>query len=78
MKVNVFVINDDVKFVLNGVIVVSYKLGNLVDSLVILFIVIGVFIFIVFGFGLFGVCCEVKCMLVIVSIIYKMYCNCIF
>lgn len=78
MKVNVSAINDDVKPALNGVTVASYKLGDLVDSLAILFIVIGVFIFIVSGLGLFGACCEVKCMLVTVSIIYKMYRNRIF
>lgn len=77
MKVNVSAINDDVKPALNGVTVASYKLGDLVDSLAILFIVIGAFIFIVSGLGLFGACCEVKCMLVTVSIpifiqIYKL------
>lgn len=69
MKVNVSAINNDVKPALNGVTVASYKLGNLVDSLAILFIVIGAFILIVSGLGLFGACCEVKCMLVTVSVL---------
>lgn len=69
MKVNVSAINDDVKPALNGVSVASYKLGDLVDSLAILFIVIGAFILIVSGLGLFGACCEVKCMLVTYAVL---------
>ena len=68
MKVNVAAINDDVKPALNGVTFSSFKLGNFIDSLAILFIVIGAFVLIVSGLGLFGACCEVKCMLVTVSI----------
>lgn len=69
MKVNVSAINNDVKPALNGVTVASYKLGNLVDSLAILFIVIGAFILIVSGLGLFGACCKVKCMLVTYAVL---------
>lgn len=64
MKVNVSAINHDVKPALNGMSVTSYKLGDLVDSLALLFILIGAFILIVSGLGLFGACCEVKCMLI--------------
>lgn len=57
MKVNVKIVIDEVKLVLNMVIVSFYKLGDFVDNFFVVFIVIGVFIFIVVGFGLFGVCC---------------------
>lgn len=69
MKVNVSAINHDVKPALNGVSVASYKLGDLVDSLALLFILIGAFILIVSGLGLFGACCEVKCMLITYAVL---------
>ncbi|XP_078323440.1 tetraspanin-18B-like [Crassostrea virginica] len=69
MKVNVAAINDDVKPALNGVTFSSFKLGDFIDSLAILFIVIGAFVLIVSGLGLFGACCEVKCMLVTYAVL---------
>ncbi|XP_062585812.1 tetraspanin-18B-like [Saccostrea cucullata] len=69
MKVNVSAINDEVKPALNGITVSSFKLGDLVDNLSILFIVMGVFVLLVAGLGLFGACCEVKCMLVVYAIL---------
>ncbi|XP_062592597.1 tetraspanin-18B-like isoform X1 [Saccostrea cucullata] len=69
MKVNVSAISDEVKPALNAVTVTSFKLGDLVDNLSILFIAIGIFVLIVAGLGLFGACCEVKCMLVTYAIL---------
>ncbi|XP_061165256.1 tetraspanin-18-like [Saccostrea echinata] len=69
MKVNVSAINDEVKPALNGISVSSFKLGDLVDNLSILFIVMGAFVLLVAGLGLFGACCEVKCMLAAYAIL---------
>lgn len=69
MKANVKIVNDEVKPALNTVTVSSYKLGDLADNLSVVFIVIGVFIFIVAGLGLFGACCQNRCMLVTYAIL---------
>lgn len=66
VKINVFFF--DVIFVLNSVEVVGYKLGDFVNNLFIVFIVIGVFIVLVLGLGLIGGCCEVRWMFVVVLI----------
>lgn len=68
MKANVKIVTDEVKPALNTVTVSSYKLGDLADNLSVVFIVIGVFIFIVAGLGLFGACCQNRCMLVTVRL----------
>lgn len=69
MKANVKIVTDEVKPALNTVTVSSYKLGDLADNLSVVFIVIGVFIFIVAGLGLFGACCQNRCMLVTYAIL---------
>lgn len=69
MKANVKIVTDEVKPALNTVTVSSYKLGDLADNLSVVFIVIGVFIFIVAGLGLFGACCQNRCMLVTVRLL---------
>lgn len=67
MKANVKIIKEELKPALNSVTVSSYKLGDLTDNLSIVFIAIGVFIFLVAGLGLFGACCQNRCMLVTAS-----------
>lgn len=69
MKANVKIIKDEVKPALNTITVSSYKLGNLTDNLSILLIIIGVFIFLVAGLGLFGACCQNRCMLVTYAVL---------
>ncbi|XP_048777618.2 tetraspanin-9-like [Ostrea edulis] len=69
MKANVKIIKEELKPALNSVTVSSYKLGDLTDNLSIVFIAIGVFIFLVAGLGLFGACCQNRCMLVTYAIL---------
>ena len=64
---------DHVKPLLDTIEVGSFQVGSMATNLSILFIVIGVFIMIVSGLGLFGACCQNKCMLVVVSV-----CLCVF
>lgn len=67
VKVNA--LSSDVTPALNSVDVAGYKLGDLANNLSIVFIVIGVFILLVSGLGLFGACCEVRWMLVVYAIL---------
>uniref|UniRef100_A0A8W8KP73 Uncharacterized protein n=1 Tax=Magallana gigas TaxID=29159 RepID=A0A8W8KP73_MAGGI len=55
---------DHIKPLLDSIKVGSFQVGSMVNSLSILIIVIGVFILVVSGLGLFGACCQNKCMLV--------------
>lgn len=56
--IDVFNINIDyIKFVLDFILVGFFEVGSFVNSLFILIIVNGVFILLIVGFGLFGVCC---------------------
>ena len=64
---------DHVEPLLDTIEVGSFQVGSMATNLSILFIVIGVFIMIVSGLGLFGACCQNKCMLVVVSV-----CLCVF
>jgi hypothetical protein len=67
VKVNA--VSSDVTPALNEVSVAGFELGDLANNLSILFIVIGAFILVVSGLGLVGACCEVRWMLVVVSIL---------
>lgn len=44
--------------------------GDVVKNFGIGFIIVGVFVFLVVVFGLMGVCCKSKCLLIIVSLVY--------
>lgn len=68
MKSNVLGLKDDIKAVLNSIVVNDWKLGNLVGSLTIIFIFIGVFLFLVAFLGFFGAFFQNRCVLVTVSI----------
>lgn len=59
---------DHIKPLLDSVKVGSFQAGSMVNNLSILIIVIGVFILVVSGLGLFGSCCQNKCMLTTVSL----------
>lgn len=60
---------DHIKPLLDSIKVGSFQAGSMVNSLSILIIVIGVFILVVSGLGLFGACCQNKCMLVTYAIL---------
>lgn len=60
---------DHVKPLLDTIEVGSFQVGSMATNLSILFIVIGVFIMIVSGLGLFGACCQNKCMLVVYAVL---------
>ena len=64
---------DHVKPLLDTIEVGSFQVGSMANNLSILFIVIGVFIMIVSGLGLFGACCQNKCMMVVVSVLVSVY-----
>ena len=64
---------DHVKPLLDTIEVGSFQAGSMATNLSILFIVIRVFIMIVSGLGLFGACCQNKCMLVVVSVLVCVY-----
>ncbi|XP_062608728.1 tetraspanin-9-like [Saccostrea cucullata] len=66
-KVNA--IADEVLPALNKVELAGNDLGNVLNSVSILVIIIGAFIVVVAGLGLFGACCEVRCMLVTYAIL---------
>nr|XP_022322672.1 uncharacterized protein LOC111124100 [Crassostrea virginica] len=58
---------DHVKPLLDTIEVGSFQAGSMATNLSILLIVIREFIMIVIGLGLFGACCQNKCMLVVVE-----------
>ncbi|XP_065931021.1 tetraspanin-4 [Magallana gigas] len=58
---------DHTKPVLDSIPVGSFEAGSLVNSLSTLIIVNGAFILLIAGLGLFGACCQNKCMLVTVE-----------
>lgn len=60
---------DHIKPLLDSVKVGSFQAGSMVNNLSILIIVIGVFILVVSGLGLFGSCCQNKCMLTTYAIL---------
>lgn len=70
MKVGASAISDEVKPALNKISISGFQFGDLVDNLSIVFIVIGAFLLLVAGLGLFGACCEAECMLVTVSVFF--------
>ena len=61
-KAEVISVLNEVEF--NG----SLSLGDVAKGLSTLLICLGVFIVLISGLGLFGACCKVKCMLIVVSI----------
>ncbi|XP_048774757.2 CD63 antigen-like isoform X2 [Ostrea edulis] len=69
MKSNVLGLKDDIKAVLNGIVVNDWKLGNLVGSLTIIFIFIGVFLFLVAFLGFFGAFFQNRCVLVTYAVL---------
>lgn len=58
---------DHIKPILDSIPVGSFEAGSLVKNLTTLIIVIGAFILLIAGLGLFGACCQNKFMLVTVS-----------
>ncbi|KAJ8307952.1 hypothetical protein KUTeg_014501 [Tegillarca granosa] len=69
VQIDVGLTKDEIKPLLNNISIGGLSLGNLVDSLSITFICIGVFITIVAGLGAFGACCKNRCLLMIYAII---------
>lgn len=61
------VLADHIKPLLDSILVGSFEAGSLVKNLSTLIIVIGAFILLIAGLGLFGTCCQNKRMLVMVS-----------
>lgn len=59
---------DHIMPLLDSIPVGSFKAGSLVNSLSTLIIAIGAFILLIAGLGVFGACCQNKCMLVTVSL----------
>jgi hypothetical protein len=60
---------DQIKPVLDTIKVDSFQVGEMASNLSILLIVIGAFILLISGLGLFGACCQIKVMLVVVRVI---------
>uniref|UniRef100_A0A8W8KP67 Tetraspanin n=1 Tax=Magallana gigas TaxID=29159 RepID=A0A8W8KP67_MAGGI len=58
---------DHIKPILDSIPVGSFEAGSLVKNLTTLIIVIGAFILLIAGLGLFGACCQNKFMLVTVE-----------
>ncbi|XP_061193062.1 tetraspanin-18B-like [Saccostrea echinata] len=62
--VNINAVFEEVLPTLNKVQVVGNNFGDLLNSISILVIIIGIFVALVAGLGLFGACCENKFMLI--------------
>ncbi|XP_034299762.2 CD63 antigen-like isoform X2 [Magallana gigas] len=60
---------DHIKPLLDSIPVGSFEAGNLVKNLTTLIIVIGAFILLIAGLGLFGACCQNKFMLVTYAVL---------
>lgn len=60
---------DHIKPLLDSIPVGSFEAGNLVKNLSTLIIVIGAFILLIAGLGLFGACCQNKFMLVTYAVL---------